>query len=122
MSILKQSLSFAVCGLLCVSTAAAGRFQHDGGQGPATSKSVAITIEQRKIRFAASAAAQEISLEIFNQTGELIYTSGVVSGHVLAWNLQNAGGEPGVPSECRACGPLTKIVCKNAIAFCDGAR
>ena len=93
--ILKQFLSIAVCGLLCASFAMALSLQQDGAK--AGHKSVTITIEKQQVRFAAPGAAQEIQLEVFNQTGELIFTSGLLSGHELSWNLQNASGEA-VPS------------------------
>ena len=97
MSMLKQVFRIAVCAALCASHVVARSFQQDPVQLISGPKSVTIIIEKQQVRFAALRAAQEVALEVFDQTGELIYSSGLVSGHELSWNLQNAGGEA-VPS------------------------
>ena len=97
MPILKRFLSIAACTLLTASFALAITPQQEGGQLPANSKPITITTEQQNVRFVAPSASLEVRLEIFNQTGELIYDSGAVSGNQLSWNMQNASGEP-VPS------------------------
>src|SRR5262249_10543835 len=61
------------------------------------SREVTIIIQQQQLRFIAPASAQELKLEVFNQAGETIYDSGLVSGPELSWALRNASGE-GVPS------------------------
>src|SRR5262249_14527962 len=59
----------------------------------AASQEVTVIIQQRQVRFAAPASAQEIRLEVFNQVGEMVYDSGAVIGPELSWALQNASGE-----------------------------
>jgi len=61
------------------------------------SREVTVIIQQQQLRFAAPASAQEVRLEVFNQTGEMIYDSGLVSGSELSWALLNASGEA-IPS------------------------
>lgn len=97
MPILKQFLSIAACTLLTASVALAITPQQQSGQDSANSKPITITTEQQSVRFVAPSASLEVRLEVFNQTGELIYDSGPVSGHELSWNMHNASGEA-VPS------------------------
>ncbi|HKX29957.1 MAG TPA: hypothetical protein VJ302_19865 [Blastocatellia bacterium] len=54
---------------------------------------VLIIIQQEKVRFTAQQAVQELQLQIFDQTGQLIYDSGAVAGPELTWNLQQGNGE-----------------------------
>jgi len=61
------------------------------------SREVTIIIQQQQLRFAAPTSAQEVRLEIFNQAGEMVYDSGIISGAELSWALQNTSGET-VPS------------------------
>ena len=61
------------------------------------SREVTIIIQQHQLRFAAPASAQEVRLEVFNQAGEMVYDSGLVSGAELSWTLRNLSGEA-VPS------------------------
>ncbi|HKQ79400.1 MAG TPA: hypothetical protein VJ810_37240 [Blastocatellia bacterium] len=61
------------------------------------SREVTIIIQQQQLRFAAPASAQEVRLEVFNQAGEMVYDSGLVSGAELSWTLRNLSGDA-VPS------------------------
>ena len=97
MPILKQFLSIAACTLLTASFALAITPQQESEQVPAYSKPITITTEQQNVRFVAPSAAQEVRLEVFNQTGELIYDSGPVSGYQLSWDMHSASGDA-VPS------------------------
>src|SRR5678816_2778664 len=97
MPILKQFLSIVACTLLTASFALAITPQQQSGQDSANSKPITITTEQQSVRFVAPSASLEVRLEVFNQSGELIYDSGPVSGHELSWNMNNASGEA-VPS------------------------
>ncbi len=55
---------------------------------------VTIIIQQQQIRLIAPGGVKELRLEVYDQTGELIYDSGVVSGPELTWPLQNTQGQP----------------------------
>src|SRR5262249_9593504 len=61
------------------------------------SREVTIIIQQQQLRFTAPASAQELRLEVFNQAGELVYDSGLITGQELSWALRNVSGEA-VPS------------------------
>ena len=53
---------------------------------------VLIIIQQEKVRFTAQKAVQEMRLQIFSQTGELIYDSGPIAEPELNWTLQDGNG------------------------------
>lgn len=57
-----------------------------------TALDVLITIQQQQVRFTALAAVEEMWAQIFDQTGELAYDSGLVTGPELNWTLQDANG------------------------------
>src|SRR4030095_15157628 len=57
------------------------------------SREVTVIIQQQQLRFAAPASAQEVRLEVFNQAGEMVYDSGLVSGAELSWTLRNTSRE-----------------------------
>src|SRR4029434_5218955 len=61
------------------------------------SREVTVIIQQQQLRFAAPAYANKVTLEVFNQAGEMVYDSGLVSGAELSWTLRNTSGEA-VPS------------------------
>ena len=79
MSSLKTFLSIATCALLCISSSVARTLQQETRQVPATSKSITIIVEEQNVRFALPSVAQEVRLEVFSQTGELIYDQLVFS-------------------------------------------
>jgi hypothetical protein len=69
-----------------------------GGQTAAPAvENVQVIIQSQQIRIAARSSVVEMQLQIFDQTGALVYDSGLLSGAELTWALQNASGEA-VPS------------------------
>jgi hypothetical protein len=52
-----------------------------------------IIIQQEKVRFTAQKAVSEMQLQIFDQTGEMVYDSGAVTEQEINWALQTASGE-----------------------------
>ncbi|MGH9767741.1 MAG: hypothetical protein ACREAB_09945, partial [Blastocatellia bacterium] len=96
----KQILVILVCLLLCAPFVVAQEPQPAAvSREPILrdSREVTIIIQQQQLRFAAPASTQEVRLEVFNQAGEVIYDSGLVTGQELSWALRNASGEA-VPS------------------------
>src|SRR5262249_36960182 len=45
------------------------------------------------VRFTAQRAIEEMRLQIFDQSGEMVYDSGPIAGPELDWSLQNANSE-----------------------------
>ena len=63
------------------------------GTGQIAAQDVLIIIQQEKVRFTAQKAVQEMRLQIFDQTGELVFDSGPIPEPELNWPLQNGNGE-----------------------------
>lgn len=57
-----------------------------------TSSEVTIIIQQEQVRFAAPRDVAEMRLQVFDQTGELVYDSGAILEPELNWPLQNGNG------------------------------
>src|SRR5215510_1732309 len=92
MSTPKYFLIVLAFALVCASPIVAQNLKQNSKPDSEGSQSVAIIIERGRLRFTAPASAQELRLEVFNQAGELVYDSGVLSGPELSWDLQNASG------------------------------
>jgi hypothetical protein len=92
MNSVKRILVVLVC-LLPYATVVAQERQSAMPSRGAAPPEVTVIIQQQQIRFTASASAQEIRLEVFDQAGERIYDSGPVSGTELTWALQKMDGE-----------------------------
>src|SRR5262249_54629063 len=58
----------------------------------ASREGAVIIIQQRQLRFSAPVSTEELRLEVFNNAGELVYDSGLVTGAELSWALRNASG------------------------------
>ena len=54
---------------------------------------VLIVIQQEKVRFTAPSAVAEMRLQVFDQSGQVVYDSGVVTESELTWVLRQADGE-----------------------------
>jgi hypothetical protein len=62
---------------------------------PATNpiaQDVLIIIQPEQVRFTAQKALAEMQLQVFDQAGQLVYDSGVVTGPELTWALRQADG------------------------------
>ncbi|MCI0389933.1 MAG: hypothetical protein MOB07_14380 [Acidobacteria bacterium] len=96
MKTLKHFIAILLCISLCAPLTQAQTAQ-DKQQDPQANNPIAqdvlIIIQQEKVRFTAQKAIQELRLQIFDQTGELIYDSGAVTEPELSWSLQGANGE-----------------------------
>src|SRR5678815_3430710 len=54
---------------------------------------VTIVIQPKQVRFISQKTGKEMSLQIFDQSGELVFDSGAVNTPQIDWPLQDAGGE-----------------------------
>ena len=59
----------------------------------AITQDVLIIIQQEKVRFTAQKTVAEMQLQVFDQSGQLVYDSGAVAGPELTWSLRQADGE-----------------------------
>src|SRR5262245_51005669 len=54
---------------------------------------VLIVIQQEKVRFTAQKQVTEMQLQVFDQSGQVVYDSGAVTESELTWILRQADGE-----------------------------
>ena len=57
------------------------------------SKEATIIISQQRVRITGRSAVEQMQLQVFNQSGEVVYDSGVVAQPEINWPLQNGAGE-----------------------------
>src|SRR5262249_21776647 len=97
MSTTERFIAMSLCMLLCapmtLARSAQGQQQDAKATNP-TSQDVMIIIQEDKVRFTIQKAVEEARLQVSDQTGELVYDSGVITEPELNWPLQNANGEP----------------------------
>ncbi|HZS06469.1 MAG TPA: hypothetical protein VFD58_16640 [Blastocatellia bacterium] len=88
----KQFLAILICALLFLPAVPAQTTRQDA-QSAAIAQEVTIIIQHEQVRFTAQKAVAEMRLQIFNQSGELVYDSGAVTEPQINWPLQQASGE-----------------------------
>jgi len=88
----RRFLAIFICALLCVPAASAQEAQRDA-QSTTISQEVLIIIQPQQVRFTVQKAVQEVRLQVFDQTGKLVYDSGAVTEPELNWPLQTGNGE-----------------------------
>jgi hypothetical protein len=93
---INRFITMLLCVLICAPLTLAQTTQ-DKSQESSVAKPIAhdvlIIIQQEQVRFTAQKAIQNLQLQIFDQTGELIYNSGVVTEPELTWSLKQGDGE-----------------------------
>jgi len=90
---IKRFLVIALCALLCASGTPAQDQQQNASGRAGLSQGVTIIIQKREVRFIAQKAGEEMRLQIFDQTGELVYDSGPVAEPEINWPLQHGNGQ-----------------------------
>ena len=90
---IKQLLVIALCALLCVPSVLAQDQQPVAKGGTGAAQDVTIIIQQQQVRFVAQKAGEEMRLQVFDQSGELVFDSGAVEATEVNWPLQAANGE-----------------------------
>src|SRR5262249_25617906 len=94
MYLIKSLITSLLCALLCASTALAQGGKAEPAQaGQNVAQDVMIIIQRQQVRFTAQRAIEEMRLQIFDQSGEMVYDSGPIAGPELDWSLQNANSE-----------------------------
>ncbi len=89
----KHFIAMLLCALLSAPATLAQNPQRNGQTDNAASQDVLIIIQQQQVRFTAQKAVQEMQLQVINQSGEVVYDSGVVAQPEINWPLQNGNGE-----------------------------
>jgi hypothetical protein len=89
---IKRVPAIALCVLFCLTVMAQDLPRNASGRTGA-SQDVTIIIEQQQVRFIAQKAGEEMRLQVFDQTGELVFDSGAVQAAEVNWPLQAASGE-----------------------------
>jgi hypothetical protein len=85
----KQILVIALCALLCVPSALA----QDQQPGAKAKQDVTIIIQQQQVQFISQNAGEEMRLQVFDQSGALVFDSGPVQATEVNWPLQAVTGE-----------------------------
>jgi len=96
MKTLKSFIVMLLCTSLCASLIQAQPAQDKQQETQASNtiaQDVLIIIQQEQVRFTAQKAVAEMQLQIFDQAGQLVHDSGVVTGPELTWVLRQANGE-----------------------------
>lgn len=86
---IKRLLVIALCVALCAPVAPAQDRQRDAHGA----QDVTIIIQQQQVRFIARKAGEEMRLQVFDQSGELVFDSGAVEATEVNWPLQAITGE-----------------------------
>ena len=90
----KQLFAILMAVLLISPAVPAQEPQRNAAANSAITQDVLIIIQQQQVRFAAQKAVEEMRLEVFDQTGELVYDSGPLSASQINWSWQKVDGSP----------------------------
>lgn len=96
MKIVRQFFALFLCISLCVPMAQAAVVfdgQQDVQSAKASQEDLTIIIQQEQVRFTARKAVAEMQLQIFDQTGQMVYDSGAMAQQELAWAFRQVNGE-----------------------------
>ncbi len=89
MRTLKQFLAVMLCVVWSAAITAAQDQLNDKAR---VAQDVTIIIQPQQVKFIAQKAGEEMHLQVFDQTGEVIYDSGTLINVELIWPLFNANG------------------------------
>ena len=92
MRTLKPFLVIALCVALYAPLASAQDQPRDANGNARVAQDVTIIIQPQQVRFIAQKAGDEMHLQVFDQTGAVVYDSGAIFNTELIWPLQNASG------------------------------
>lgn len=93
MKFMKHLLALTLCFSLCAPLAQARPVFDQQQDAQAARQDVLIIIRQEQVRFTAQKAVAEMQLQVFDQTGQTVYDSGVVNAAELTWVLRQTNGE-----------------------------
>jgi hypothetical protein len=89
----KSLIAGFLSALLCNPLAIAQDRKADPQSSGAISQEVTIIIQKEQIKFTAQRDLQSMQLQVMDQTGEIVYDSGVVAAGEINWSIQNGGGD-----------------------------
>lgn len=96
MKIVRQFLSLFLCVSLSIPMAQAASVaagQQDVQSAKVSQEDLTIIIQQEQVRFTARKTVAEMQLQIFDQTGQMVFDSGVMAQQELAWAFRQVNGE-----------------------------
>ncbi len=95
MKTIKHFLAILLCLSLCapLTLALPAPDKQDAQTTNKIAQDVLIIIQQEQVRFTAQKAIEEMQLQIFDQAGQVVHDSGVVTVPELIWNLRQYDGE-----------------------------
>lgn len=96
MKSIKQIFALVLCVALLVPMALANPLltqQQEPQSAKASQEDLTILIQQEQVRFTSRKAVAEMQLQVFDQTGQLVFDSGVMTQQELAWAFRQLNGE-----------------------------
>ncbi len=89
----KPIITIILCAMLSAPTSLAQDASRRDQANAPLSQDVLIIIQQEQVRFTAQKSIEQMQLQVFNQLGELVYSSGLVTEPEINWPLQGGDGE-----------------------------
>jgi hypothetical protein len=96
MKSIKQILALILCISMFVPMAQANPLfakQQEIQNNKVSQEDLTILIQQEQVRFTSRKAVAEMQLQVFDQTGQLVFDSGAMSQQELAWAFRQVNGE-----------------------------
>ncbi|MBL8186847.1 MAG: tail fiber domain-containing protein [Acidobacteria bacterium] len=96
MKSIKQILALILCVSLFVPMAQATpglNQQQEPQRAKVSEEDLTILIQQEQVRFTSRKAVAEMQLQVFDQTGQLVFDSGVMTQQELAWAFRHVNGD-----------------------------
>lgn len=96
MKSIKQILALILCFSLFVPMAQATpglNQQQEPQRSKVSEEDLTILIQQEQVRFTSRKAVAEMQLQVFDQTGQLVFDSGVMTQQELAWAFRHVNGD-----------------------------
>ncbi|HKQ73920.1 MAG TPA: hypothetical protein VJ810_09355 [Blastocatellia bacterium] len=92
MRTINRFLVYVVCALLCAPVAAAQDQQPMAKSRTGASQEVTIIIQRQQVSFTAPPSVEQMRLQVFDQSGELVFDSQLQSINQIDWPLQATTG------------------------------
>ncbi|MGH9832341.1 MAG: hypothetical protein ACREBD_10420 [Blastocatellia bacterium] len=93
MDFTKRLIAILLCALLSAPALLAQDKKAESQTNNTIAQDVTIIIQQQQVRFTARSAVEQMQLQVFNQSGELAFDSGLVTAYEINWPFQYANGE-----------------------------
>lgn len=96
MKSIKQVLAILLCFTLSAPMAqafSAFSEQQEQQSSKVSTEDITILIQQEQVRFSSRKSVAEMQLQVFDQTGQMVFDSGAMAQQELAWAFRQANGE-----------------------------